>query len=309
MKNQYSGYLDLLAIKNKSMIGNNEYFQNIQTFVNSLQKYSKKYTVEVYVFSDSAYFRCCNDKVFDFLQELRLDLIKNSIYFTCSLCNGYLEITEYSRDKSSNVSGYAFLSSYTVSLYEEQAKLKGIGINIEFAENMHKSNRFIKSYYIEDINSFIIKQFYDLKYELDNDEIVISIINNILNTVIYLNFINKSATRYYFSVFVSIINSLFEKQFDYEQDLYKNIINMFSNINKTNCNDVILHMYSFLIETSLSNFDYNSATALALINMFAQYEIFNILVNNLTKISNVILSHRSRMKISETFTYLSRSKH
>lgn len=209
---KYIAFMDLLGTKAMAIADSNQYRKIIKKFHNVTKKLCIKYkTIQVYVFSDCAYFEEAEfEKLCMFFKEMREALLDEEICFNAAICSGKLKARkeELKDDKYSIID---FLNDEVVTVYSMQSCFTGAGIYID--PNILNSKSvcnvadkiLVDSIYAnisKSDNKLIFKQCKDIKFQRNAEEFL----QFILNLYVKNYLLDRRAARYYYTIYTTYIN-------------------------------------------------------------------------------------------------------
>lgn len=131
----YIAFLDLLGIKSIALFDYKSYFDCVKEFQSALEACLKnniektRETVDVYVFSDCAYFESSQfDSLCSLLRNLRFQLLTKGVFFNAAVTTGTLG---HKFVNSYSMSGSVFQNKDTVKVCSIQNSFSGAGIRID----------------------------------------------------------------------------------------------------------------------------------------------------------------------------------
>lgn len=300
----YIAYLDFVGTKNSALINEDLYNKSIKTILRELKKLSKKYpNVKLTMLSDSIFLTSPEKQIFSYLRELRVNLFTYSIYFPCAIQKGTLGLSSRAEDTSTpaNLEYFTFGHSDTVRVFAQQAKLKGLAIDVTSLTEFLTEDEYVTSYYFSDDNLY---EFKDLSYTNPNgtnDKMILDNFECYLNSIFRESNIqsmtNSNATKYYLTPFISLLQCALRNNPHISEDIFSIAFKLFNKpILKENHN--ILCMYAYLVNLRLkANDSDESDTQFIRENKDNFY--FKTLIRNLSQIPSQLLSLKYKKKISE----------
>ena len=210
MCKKYVAFLDLVGTKNVALISNEAYSELIHGFVNTLNQMEREYpNVKVKYFSDSLFLSCKDRSVFKYLRNLRVLLLRKDCFFAGAIMEGDDGVDIISKE---NLSGIKFTNANIVNVYAMQSRFKGIGVYVkEDIVSSKSDDMFVKSLYIaSDQDNPYYAEYWDISFALPNIESYIEFLKTSLAYHIKVSVLTPRAAKYYFTLSVTIINSMFQ---------------------------------------------------------------------------------------------------
>lgn len=199
----YIAFLDLLGIKSIAQFDYESYFDCVMEFQNALEAclknniQKKRSTVDVYVFSDCAYFESSQfDSLCLLLRNLRFQLLTKGVFFNAAVTTGTLG---HKFVNSYSMSGSVFENKDTVRVCTMQNSFSGAGIKIDDDVASKNEDETIVSCFCRwDEKSGTYSNFtpcYDVMYGSNALSNLRLVVLNFIKTA----YIDKRAARYYFT--------------------------------------------------------------------------------------------------------------
>lgn len=187
-----------------------EMIHDFQSIVENLYTKDKRKQIEVYVFSDCAYFESNNfDFLLRFLRNLREKLLFRGIFFNAAVCEGKLG-AKMIIDKESQFSMVDFQNSQVVKVYSLQSCFSGAGIyidpdlmNVEEIRE-HLCKMCVRSIYMH-IDKFTGKKTFLKCIDVKFGKSSLELLQYILNMYVKCYVQDKRASRYYYTLFTTYI--------------------------------------------------------------------------------------------------------
>ncbi|MCD7825538.1 MAG: hypothetical protein LUH14_06225 [Clostridiaceae bacterium] len=212
----YIAFLDLLGTKDFS--GNPAvYTEKISCFYEAAKEcsYHLNGVGNVGIFSDCLYAESKELlNLVRFLTSLRDRLCSQRIFFAAALMKGTIGVVKQAKAKQDNFFGVAFENSMIADVYIKQTQFKGIGIFVDKPIKAEVENlpgvKVVKSAFMKDIESGEIIIYYDIAYNLKNDEYAgyeQSMLKVIVNQCLLAYTQSDRFGRYYLSILATILNS------------------------------------------------------------------------------------------------------
>ena len=300
----YIAYLDFVGTKNSVSINEELYNISIKRILFELKKLSKKYTdVQSTMLSDSVFLSSHNQEIFSLLRELRVNLFTYSIYFTCAVQKGTLDLSSHADDGTTptNLNYFTLGNPDTVKVFAKQSVLKGIGIDISPLAGSLPKKDYVTSYYFFNDN---LVEFKDLSYTNPANASIDMILNNfrihidsIFRESNIQSMTNSNATKYYLTPFISLLTCALEGNHNITKDIFKITFELFDKPHFKE-NHYILCMYAYLINLRLKYNDDNELNN-DFIKANKNNAFFKELIRNLNQIPYHLLSLQNKKTISE----------
>lgn len=204
--------MDLLGTKAMAVANSNQYRRIIKKFHNVIKKLCKEYnTIQVYVFSDCAYFEATDfEKICMFFKEMREDLLVEEICFNAAICSGKLKARKEGM-KDDRYVIVDFINEEVVTVYSMQSGFTGAGIYIDPNILNKKAVRSVAdkilvdsiyAYISKSDSKLIFKKCKDIKFQRSSEEFI----QFILNLYVKNYFLDRRASRYYYTIYTTYIN-------------------------------------------------------------------------------------------------------
>ena len=230
-KKQLIGFIDLLGTKENSKIADNAYYSAIKSLHRTLKK-CKNVLTEGYSikgFSDCAFFALnVDEKSIIFLELLRESLFSEGYYFKCSIILDRFEVIPSGSNNESYSS--VIFGPQSVDAYLIHEKYKGIGYVVDKKINEIDSFKTFlvpTLYIIYNGKALIFKKSLDIKFnssyvgdknfitEKNNEQLKKGLVNHsaelninkFIKSFVVAKTKNNIYAKYYFSMFISLINS------------------------------------------------------------------------------------------------------
>jgi len=313
MEEKYVAYLDLVGTKSAALISYEAYNDLIKSYKYTLKSMAEEFPkVKANYFSDSLFISCKDKSIFQYLRKLRVALLLKDCFFAGAIMRGDDGVEKVDE---SNLSGISFNNSDIVNVYALQSKFKGIGILVkdDIISDKNKGE-FVKSLFIaSDQGNPYYVEYWDISFKLSTGRGSVAGSSKIKSYIGYLktalvchvkmSTLNPRAVKYYFTLSVTIISSMFqycEITSECADDIGKLFFErqsekLLSDFEIVDIFAVFIDKYyQFLKEQKKNNdiFEY--------IGRFYESKLFSLLVGKLQKYPSIVLSDEVKKVIVDS---------
>ena len=222
MANQalYSGFIDLVGIRNRASQDVSEYWEALSKFQEHVRDYCfllRGKEGQVYFFSDCAFVQASKaSELIDFFSRLRSQLLQDGLYFKASIARGGLDaknaadapagFTDELRTSLNETLFGHFFGKKAADLFGLQEELKGIGVRID-RSNLPKAilaRNCVRSCFMK--SGRTVEEYTDLR--LSEDDLREDVLDGILRAFFKSKSQTKKVGRFYISLLVTWVQSV-----------------------------------------------------------------------------------------------------
>jgi len=183
-KEKLVAFIDLLGTKDSHKVSVNEMVLQLTLFAKILVKNAPKLDLElseISHFSDCAYISTSrvDRKLFDFLADVRLQLLENGLYFKCGVDLAvqddneikpnedelYKEIGKNFRSKIEKIFTFQLFGREIVSAYLQHENLKGVGFSVSNKALDKAPNHIVDSIFVNEKIAGGLVTFKDIRFQ------------------------------------------------------------------------------------------------------------------------------------------------